>query len=211
MNFQGVIPARGGSKGIKNKNLALFKGKPLIYWTIEQAKESKTLDDFFVSSDDKDILNYAKKQGVKIHLRDKNLADDNSTTLELLEDLNSNEDFVSQNYVILQPTSPLRKKGIIDRCIEEYVMNKYDCLATGRICKNYQWGKTNNTGRQNLSGWFYDDGSIYVLSKKLIDDGKWYGENSGKILQEHPWYLEIDSHSDLKILEYISKNMKDFL
>ena len=61
MNFKAVIPARGGSKGIKKKNLVNFNGKPLIYWTVEHARESKKIDDFFISSEDDEILSYAKK------------------------------------------------------------------------------------------------------------------------------------------------------
>ena len=211
MNFKAVIPARGGSKGIKKKNLINFNGKPLIYWTVEHARESKNIDDFFISSEDDEILSYAKKLGVKTHERSRKLSSDSSTTLDLLINLNSNPEFKSDNYVILQPTSPLRQKKIIDKCVDEFIDKKYDCLATGFICKNYEWGKTKNTGRQKLKGWFYDDGNIYILSNKLIDLGKWYSKNSGKYLQAFPWTNEIDTYSDLKIMEYIAKNLKDFL
>ena len=125
--------------------------------------------------------------------------------------MNSDPELVSDNYVILQPTSPLRQKNIIDKCIDEFIDKKYDCLATGFVCKNYEWGKTKNTGRQKLKGWFYDDGNIYILSKKLIDLGKWYDKNSGKYLQTFPWTNEIDTYSDLRVMEYIVKNLKDFL
>ena len=211
MNFVGVIPARGGSKGIKMKNLISFNGKPLIYWTIRHAKISKLLDDFFVSSDNEEILNYAISQGVKVHYRNSKLSSDDSTTLDLLMSLNEEKEFSSENYVILQPTSPLRKNNIIDECISIFTNNNYDCLATGKMCKSYEWGKTNNEGRQNLKGWFYDDGNLYILSRNLIQKGKWFGISQKKIVQGFPWNLEIDDENDLKILEFIIQNKEQFL
>ena len=66
-----IIPARGGSKGIPNKNIKTFNGKPLIYWTIKTALESKTIDKVVVSSDSNKILKLSKQFGAEIILRPK--------------------------------------------------------------------------------------------------------------------------------------------
>ena len=107
----GLIPARGGSKGIPKKNLYLFNEKPLIQWTIESALESNLLDEIIVSTDDEDIANFSRSQGIEVpFLREQYLAQDNSlimdTVLKVLEKLNT-FDFI----LLLQPTSPLRTKG----------------------------------------------------------------------------------------------------
>ena len=75
MRIIAIIPARGGSKGIKNKNLRLFKGKPLIYWSIKSAKESKLISDYFISTEDKKIKKVAKKYKCKIINRPKSLSE----------------------------------------------------------------------------------------------------------------------------------------
>ena len=121
MNFVGVIPARGGSKGIKMKNLISFNGKPLIYWTIRHAKTSKLLDDFFVSSDNEEILNYAISQGVKVHYRNSKLSSDDSTTLDLLMSLNEEKIFF-RKLCDLATYFSSKKKNIIDECISIFII-----------------------------------------------------------------------------------------
>ena len=73
-----IIPARGNSKGIKKKNLINFSGKPLLYWTLVQAKKTKFRKYIYVSSEDENILNFSKQLGVNIIKRPLNLSKDNS-------------------------------------------------------------------------------------------------------------------------------------
>ena len=72
----GIIPARGGSKGIPRKNIKLLNWKPLIYYTINSSRNSKYIDDFYVSTDDDEIAEIAKKYGAEIIERPKELAGD---------------------------------------------------------------------------------------------------------------------------------------
>ena len=74
------IPARSGSKGIPNKNIKLFNGKPLVEWTINSALKSKQVDKVVVSSDSKKILSISKKLGAEIVLRPKDISGDYATT-----------------------------------------------------------------------------------------------------------------------------------
>ena len=83
MKVLAIIPARGGSKGILNKNMKLFSGKPLIEWTIKNALDSIYINKIFVSTDNKEIANFAKDLGLEVpFLRDKKLATDKSYIIE---------------------------------------------------------------------------------------------------------------------------------
>ena len=122
--FLAIIPARGGSKGIKNKNLHLIKKKPLIYYTIKSALNSKYLNSIVLSTDSKNIQNYVKKfSKIRIpFLRPKKLSGDKVLTLPVLKyTLLRYEKLVKKNFdfvVLLQPTSPLRISKDIDDSIK---------------------------------------------------------------------------------------------
>ena len=80
-----IIPARAGSKGIKNKNLINFAGKPLIYWSIRSAKMSKQVDEIYVSTDSQEIRKVSESFGVKVLDRPKHLSEDNSKSIDVLK------------------------------------------------------------------------------------------------------------------------------
>src|SRR4051812_20547181 len=113
INFLGVIPARGGSKGIPRKNIKMIAGKPLIAWTIEAAKKSKLMDRFVVSTEDAEIAQIARKYGADVLDRPKSLATDTATGISVIQHAVSV--FDPKNVVLLQPTSPIRSKGLIDQ------------------------------------------------------------------------------------------------
>lgn len=120
MKILAVIPARGGSKRCPRKNIRSCAGRPLLGWTIEQAKEANGMR-VVVSSDDQEILSYAKGQGVEIIERPENLAGDLvSSSAVALHALSMMEaDYV----VLLQPTSPLRASADIANAL--YISHKY--------------------------------------------------------------------------------------
>ncbi|MEA3494002.1 MAG: acylneuraminate cytidylyltransferase family protein, partial [Candidatus Margulisiibacteriota bacterium] len=134
----GIIPARGGSKGIPRKNIKMIAGKPLIVWTIEAAKRSKLMDRFVVSTEDPEIAKIAREHGAEVVIRPAELATDEATTISALQHVLSQID--AKTVVLLQPTSPVREKGLIDRCIERFNETKVDNLATGFICKFMEYG-----------------------------------------------------------------------
>ena len=113
----GLIPARGGSKGIPMKNLHPFDNKPLIQWTIESALDSNLLDKIIVSTDDEEIANFSKSKGVEVpFLREKYLAQDQSLVIDTV--INILDKFNIFDYVLLlQPTSPLKTKEDIANII----------------------------------------------------------------------------------------------
>lgn len=123
MEVLGIIPARGGSKGIPGKNIKPLAGKPLIAWTIEAAKHSKLLTRVIVSTDDEEIAATAKKYGAEVpFLRPKELAGDTSHDIEFLthalDFLKEKESYVPDIVLRLPPTSPLRLAEDIDKGVQ---------------------------------------------------------------------------------------------
>ena len=121
-----LIPARGGSKGIKDKNIIELCGKPLIAYSIDAAKNSKYIDDILVSTDSEKIAEVAKKYGARVpFLRPYELATDTSTTLDVVLhaiDYVNKEEKKYDTLILLQPTAPLRKTEDIDSAIEKFFL-----------------------------------------------------------------------------------------
>jgi len=199
-----IIPARGQSKSIPKKNIKQIYGKPLLAWSILVAKDSKYIDKIVVSTEDAEISNIAKEWGAEVLKRPKKYATDTATTVQVLQHAIKKipgYDII----VLLQPTSPLRLHKIIDKAIEKFIESKADSLATGYICKDYEWGTTENTPRQELKGWFYDDGNIYVHKPDHIKEGKWVGKKKEKMLIDKHFNFEIDDEIDFYIVENLMK------
>lgn len=195
----GVIPARGGSKGVPHKNIKTICGKPLIAWSIEAARRSKLLDDFVVSTDDCEIADISRRYGAKVIDRPVELATDEATTISVLQHV---VNVLNPNIVVvLQPTSPIRDDDLIDRCISKFLEIKPDNLATGYYCKMREYGTYDNLRRQDLEGFFYDDGNVYVLRRDLISEGKWTGKNIAEMPISREQNYEIDDEVDFSIVE----------
>lgn len=196
----GVIPARGGSKGMPRKNIKAIAGRPLISWSIEAAKQSKLLDRFVVSTEDSEIADISRKCGTEMIDRPSKLATDEATTLSVLQHVLSI--IKADTVVILQPTSPVRDVGLIDRCIKRYQETGVDNLATGFTCKFMEYG-TYTQRRQDLKGFFYDDGNVYVIKADLIRKGKLFGEKAERIETTKEHNIEIDDEFDFWMAEQI--------
>jgi CMP-N-acetylneuraminic acid synthetase len=130
-----VIPARGGSKGIKNKNIKRLAGKPLLAWSIEHAKESKLIDRAIVSTDSKKIADVAKKFGGDVpFLRPKEFAQDTTPMYPVLQhavaEIEQLENKKVDIILLLDPTSPTRFAADIDVCIKKCVDENFDTVIT---------------------------------------------------------------------------------
>ena len=199
-----IIPARGGSKGIPQKNIKIICQKPLLAWSILAAKKSKYIDRVIVSTDDKEISDISKKWGAEVLNRPKKYATDKATTIQVLQ--HAIKEIPDYDIIILlQPTSPLRTGKLIDKATEKFIKSKADTLATGYICKEYEWGTTNNTPRQKLKGWFYDDGNIYIHKPDYLKKGKWVGKKLERMLVDKIYNFEIDDEIDFFIVEKLMK------
>ena len=195
----GVIPARGGSKGLPRKNILPIAGFPLIYWTIQAARRSHLLDGFFVSTDDDDIASIAESYGARVLKRPAHLAQDDTTTLAVLQHIISLKPCDAA--VVLQPTSPLRNADTIDSCISEFQNGRFDTLATGYYTKIIEYGTHQNLRRQDIPGFFYDDGNVYVIAKSVIQNGKWFGDSICKKVIAPELNVEIDDEITFTMTE----------
>ncbi len=209
----GIIPARGGSKGIPLKNIKNIAGKPLIAWTIEAASQAKLLDRVVVSTEDRRIAKVSRAYHAEVLDRPKTLATDVASTLDVLR--HAVKKIPCDIVVLLQATSPIRRAGLIDRCIREFISNNYDSLATGFICKYMEYGSDVTTNarrkelrRQDIKGFFYDDGNIYIIRASLIRKNERYGAVIGRKILSRWENHEIDDPYDFWVAEQILKNRK---
>ena len=227
MNILGIIPARGGSEGIPDKNIKLLNGKPLIFYTINQAKTSKKLSKIIVSTDSEKIAKLSLSLGVEVpFLRPKNLALNHSPAIEYV--LHAIEYFenigeVYEAVCILQPTSPYRPKGAIDDAIELFLKSDADTLLSVRKVPthyNPHWVFFRNddnlltlatgeeeiiTRRQELPASFHRDGAIYITKIDTIkNEKKLIGKKIIGYLINSPELINIDTNEDWEIaIKYI--------
>ncbi len=200
-----VIPARGGSKGIRNKNLVDVCGKPLVVWSIEQALAAKIVDRVIVSSDSDEIGAVATHAGAEWLRRSAETASDTATTesvlIEVLEQIDK-PDFVA----LLQPTSPIRQPDDIDSAI----CKCDDSLFSARTIEGYTWEMrkgllpeyTERKRRQdNPSVRYEENGSIYVFRPAVLEAfGKRLGGRVG-VYEMHPLdSFQVDTPGDLELI-----------
>ena len=179
MRIVAIIPARGGSKGIPNKNVKNFDGKPLMTWTIEQALNSKLIQETYITSISSNS-SIANDIGVRTILRPKELSNDRASSesaiLHALGSIKNQPDLI----VFLQVTSPLRKKDDIDCAIQKLFDDKADSLLSLCRSKEFIWEKsdkrytpitydmTNRCDHRNLKNIYYENGSIYIFNLKYL-------------------------------------------
>lgn len=203
----GVIPARGGSKGIPKKNLQLVHHKTLIEWTIDAACQSQLLGRWIVSTEDHEIAEIAALHGAEVLDRPQHLATDTTPTLAVLQHVLTKID--AEILVLLQPTCPIRSSGLIDRCIRQFQDTQADSLATGFICKFQEYASRNNLRRQDRTGFFYDDGNVYVLRAEMIRRGEQFGNRIEQVTLDREQNIEVDDWFDLWIAEKVLERRED--
>jgi CMP-N,N'-diacetyllegionaminic acid synthase len=217
-----IIPARGGSKGIPRKNIRLLAGKPLIAWTIEEAKKSKYIDRLILSSEDEEIIETAKKWGCEVpFVRPPELAQDNTPGIEPVIHAIKNTERKYDYVVLLQPTSPLRTVEDIDGCIEKCVQeDAQSCVSICQAEHSPYWmyilseqGKMqklikagNFTRRQDLPIVYRLNGALYVARTELILKEKSFfcDETKGYVMNpDHS--VDIDTEMDFLLGELLIK------
>lgn len=222
----GIITARGGSKGIPKKNIRLLKGRPLIAYTILQAQKSKYIDKILVSTDDEEIAKISRKYGAKVQMRPEELARDNTPHLPVLQYVIKQlegEGHKTDIIVLLQPTSPFRTEGEIDRAIKKFMDNpKADSLMSvaevpghfnplwiKKIEDNELFPFTGNKikdvpRRQDLPKFYWKSGQIYIMKyNTLMKKNSLLGDRCIPHIIEAKEFVNIDSKFDFALAEFV--------
>ena len=222
-----VITARGGSKGIPQKNIRPLLGKPLIVYTIQAALKSKTLNKLIVSTDDETIANVSREYGAEVpFIRPKHLATDTATSLSVLQHaanyLSEKEGYLADIIVCLQPTSPLCSAEDIDKAITLCISTGADSVVSlcqvehhpywmkkvveGKVYPLMEVDDEKYPRRQDLPPVYQLNGAIYVTRRKvLMEEEKVLGEHTLAYIMPQERSVDIDTPIDLKLAELVMK------
>jgi CMP-N,N'-diacetyllegionaminic acid synthase len=212
-----IIPARAGSKGLPGKNWMPICGKPLVSWTIEQAKTTESISKIVVSSDAWQVLDIATRMGVSSWTRPAELAEDDTSTEAVIEhvlDKAEKQGEKFDNVVLLQPTSPIRTAAAINEAVSR--LDDHDCVVSVTQSDRFMWFINPDGGitpsydtvsrprRQDAAPYFLENGSIYAFTVKGFRE---YGTrifgNQGMLLMPDMAAYEIDNYTDWLIVEAI--------
>ncbi|GAA0353707.1 acylneuraminate cytidylyltransferase family protein [Bowmanella denitrificans] len=218
-----LIPARGGSKGLPQKNILDFCGKPLIAHTIEAALKAKSVSEVFVSTDCEKIAGAAKNAGALVpFLRHPALATDTAKAidvyLEFLEKLAVMRGRSVEAFMVLLPTCPLRNADDIDAAHELFLRTNADSVVSyTQEAHPVRWhkyltadGRFENIfedtieNRQAERTSYYPNGAIYIFKSKLLKQGKYYSDNSFCYLMPRDRSVDIDTIDDFELAEFLS-------
>jgi CMP-N,N'-diacetyllegionaminic acid synthase len=225
MKCLGIIPARGGSKGVPRKNIKNLGGKPLIAYTIRTALESN-LSKVIVSTDDEEIANIAQQLGAEVpFLRPQYLSDDISKSIDVARHALIEIENIYKTYydavMYLQPTTPFRNIDDINSSIillnsndkADSVISVVDVLGhhparmkyieNGLLVDPDFCEKTENQNRQELRSMFIRNGAIYLTKKDTILNGSFKGRVSLAHLMPHERSINIDNHEDFEYAKWI--------
>ena len=227
----GLIPARGGSKGVARKNIRLLGDKPLIVYSIDQAKGSRYLDRAIVSSEDAEILSVARDAGCEVLVRPDELAQDDTHSClvmrHAIDTLEANESRTVDVLVLLQPTSPFRKAADIDGAIELHHQTGAESVISvveaphwanphwtrridedGRLVpylENTSLFVAGTGPRQGLPKVYWRDGQLYVVRRDVLygPDAYRYGVDVRPYVRQRGYLVNIDEEADLEWAEFL--------
>jgi len=225
-----IIPARGGSKGIPRKNIRLLGGKPLIAYTIEAALQAKSVNRVFVSTEDLEIAEIAKKCGAEIpFMRPKELATDVSSptdvyiyTIKQLEKVLNKK---IESFIALLPTSPLRIGRDIDRAVKIFLEKKADSVISvneaphppswflklneNGVLTNFFNKTMSMKNRQEEIKAYIPNGAIYVLKTGIIRNKKtYYTDKTYAYLLPPERSIDIDNPMDFALAEILIRKLE---
>lgn len=226
----GLIPARGGSKGLKRKNIKTIYGKPLVAWTIEAALDSNCITDVVVSTDDDEIAAIAKAHGALVPFkRPANLSGDHSLRNQVVE--HALNHLVEYEYIILlQPTSPLRRGDHIDEAFSLMVNEglescvsvveqhpspfwMYSLSQENKLIPMFKFGK--NQPRQELKKYYSLNGAIFISSvKNFFDAGfsdPFVNELTVAYIMNPNCSIDIDTQMDFEVAELFLQSENELL
>jgi CMP-N-acetylneuraminic acid synthetase len=221
VNVLGLITARGGSKGIPRKNLAPCGGEPLLYWTCMAARGAHCLSRIAISTDDAEIADYARSQGVEVpFMRPPELATDSATSIGVAQHAVKaleGDGWRADILVLLQPTSPLRTALHIDEAFA-LVHDDIDAVVSvvevphrfkpwsvmrldGDVLRDYHEGELpfERSRRQGQPVLYARNGPAVIVTRiATIMAGSFYGDRCAPYLMRAPDSVDIDEPADLE-------------
>ncbi len=210
-----IIPARGGSKRLPNKNIMMLGGIPLIAHSIMFAQKHSFINEVIVSTDSLQIQDVALRYGAKVIIRPDNLSGDFEPTVTALKQVLEHYEKV-ENVILLQATNPLRPQNLLEEAFTFFENNQLDSLFT--VSQNHhKLGKIHNSTfvpfnyeigqrSQDLEPLFYENGLLYISKSKLILEGKIISEKAFPLLVNHVFSkVDIDTKEDFDYAEYLYK------
>lgn len=217
MKTVAFIPVRGGSKSIPLKNIKSFCGRPLVYWSIKAAVAVKAIDEVIIATDSKQIeetvesFNFSK---VKIYKRDKDNAEDTSSTESVMLEYISNKNIsIETNFILIQATSPLLISTDLENGLK--IFNNYDSVLSCVKSKRFIWsskGKpenydyNNRPRRQDFDGFLLENGAFYINKvKNIVENKNRLSGNIGISLMPEYTSVEIDEIQDWIVAESLMK------
>lgn len=223
-----LIPARGGSKGIKNKNIIDLCGKPLISYTIDSAKGSKYIDEIIVSTDSEEIAGISRHYGACVpFLRPKELATDTSSTLDVvihaIDFLDKKRDMF-HTLILLQPTEPLRTSEDIDGAIEKHFLSgERSLVSVSEVDDNPILIRTLNQDnllvplinlnstcrRQDMPVYYRVNGCIYINKISEINHTTSFNDNELAYIMQKEHSVDIDELRDVCVARYYLEKSKE--
>lgn len=217
-----IVPARGGSKGLPGKNIRAMADKPMIAHTILEALKSKYINEVIVSTDDQVIADIADEYGASCpFIRPDNLSQDDSLAVDnyiyTIDRLNKDFGYSIDDFIVLQPTSPLRTVGDIDGAIELFKSKNADSVISYvQETHPVSWHKYINEdnrfedifqnkllNRQDCRESYYPNGAIYVFKYSLIKSRQYYSENSFAFIMPKNRSVDIDYIDDFEYAEFL--------
>tara|TARA_B100001540_G_C15816557_1_gene647850 strand:- start:3677 stop:4387 length:711 start_codon:yes stop_codon:yes gene_type:complete len=225
-----IIPARGGSKGIRKKNIQKLLGKPLISYTITAAKNTKSINKIIVSTDDNEIKKISQNIGAEVpFLRPKQISKDTSSTIEVIKHalkfLEETQSYKPDIIILLQPTSPLRTSQLITKTINTLKKSKATSVITvSKITKHpyasfwlkndflkpFKENSTKYSRRQDFPDLFFPTGAVYSFWYDTLKKfNSIYGPKIKPIIVDDD-NIDIDTLQDLFFTEMILKNWKKY-
>lgn len=222
MNILGVIPARGGSKGIPGKNLKILADKPLVAHTILASLNSKYINKTVVSTEDNEISKVSIQYGAEVIDRPIELAQDDTKTAPVIVDVVKKVEKIGYSpdiIVLLQPTCPLRDENTIDAVIKTLLESDNDSVFTGFWFSQAMplWQKLDDGSYKSLYDYhlrprrqephlrgniFCENGAVYAITRKAFEDTKDFIGNNPLIYAVEP-QIDIDTPDDFLRAEQI--------
>ena len=216
-----IIPARGGSKRLRNKNRLLLGDYPLLVHSILYAQaNSEFIDAIYVSTDDLVIKEIALTYGAQVIDRPALISGDLEPTLTTLQQALQSIDLHVENVIVLQPTNPLRPENLLQECFDKFQEIEVDSLFTvtqslhklGKITDdkyepfNYEIGQRS----QDLEPLYFENGLLYITKAKTIMEGEIITKNGFPYIVNHIFaQVDIDTQEDFDYAEYLIQKFKN--